>query len=191
MSLAILADPRLYVILLQIDQELAARVHAAGCPYCRDRLDSARYPRQPRAPLFLGPEHRRRESFCCARPGCRRRTTPPSVRFLGRRVYLGTVVVLAAALAQGLRPARVRRLREALEVDRRTLERWRRWWREAFAQTPFWKTAQARFLPPLAPASLPASLVACFDATTRDGLVRLLEFLAPLSTARSALFEGR
>jgi hypothetical protein len=40
----------------------------------------------------------RRFSLCCGREGCRRRATPPSVRFLGRRVYVGAVVIVASVL---------------------------------------------------------------------------------------------
>jgi hypothetical protein len=36
------------------------------------------------------------------------------VRYLGRRVYLGAVVVLITAMQAGLTPARVARLRELL-----------------------------------------------------------------------------
>jgi len=34
--------------------------------------------------------------FCCAVDGCRSRATPPSLRFLGRKVYLAAIVVLVA-----------------------------------------------------------------------------------------------
>jgi hypothetical protein len=44
------------------------------------------------SPAKLPEDDDRRLSLCCSQ--CRRRTTPPSVRFLGRRVYLAAVVVL-------------------------------------------------------------------------------------------------
>jgi hypothetical protein len=37
------------------------------------------------------------------------------------------VVVLITVMIQGLKPARVRRIREALQIDSRTLKRWRQW----------------------------------------------------------------
>ena len=95
MSTAILSDPRLFVILFRIDSDLAEKARADRCS-CGGRLDTADYPRKPRAP-GLGPEYRKRHSFCCA--VCRRRTTPPSVRFFARRVYAFPVVVLVTALA--------------------------------------------------------------------------------------------
>ena len=81
--------------------------------------------RKPRG----GPPWEVRFSFCCAKEGCRRRHTPGSVRFLGRRVYAGLIVVLVSAMLHGLNPERVQRLRKVLGIDWRTLGRWRQWWR--------------------------------------------------------------
>ncbi len=186
MSLAILSDPRLEVMLRRIDEDLAERTRGEGCRFCPGRLDRARYPRKPRSIGGFGEEWNRRASFCCAEEGCRRRTTPASVRFLGRRVYLGLVVVLVSALVEGVTGARLRELRSKLGIDRRTLERWRRWWKESFAVTRWWKAARARFLPPVAETELPRSLLARFGAETVEGLVAVLSFLAPLSIAAPA-----
>ncbi len=98
-------------------------------------------------------------SFCCAEDGCRKRVTPASLRFLGRRVYLGLIVVLVAALRHGPSPTRVRKLRELTGVSRRTVERWCRWWRNGFVETPFWQMARAEFAEPVAEAALPSSLL--------------------------------
>ena len=145
MSTAILYDRKLFVILNQIDSDLAEKTRAQGCS-CGGRLHTSNYPRKPRAPVDLGAEHRKRHSFCCAE--CRRRETPPSVRFFGRRVYAFPVVVLLTALAAGLSGNRLATLRKEFGVDRRTLERWRVWWRvwwrEVFPETKFWKVARAR-----------------------------------------------
>src|SRR6185436_12698674 len=87
-----------------------------------------------------------RDSFCCDQDGCRKRHTPPSFRFLGRKVYWGLVVLLVSAMRHGINAQRVHALRESLGIDRRTLERWRVWWLEQFVQSTFWKAAQSRFL---------------------------------------------
>jgi len=148
------------------------------------RLHQARYPRKPRgSPAELGEEaYAWRHSFCCAREGCRRRKTPVSVRFLGRRVYVGVVVLLATACESGLSRRRVAALRERLGVSERTLRRWRTWWRERFPGTRFWRTARAGFVPPVAVDALPASLVERFvGAEPIEQVVRLLRFLGPLS----------
>jgi hypothetical protein len=53
-------------------------------------------------------------------------------------------------------------LRETFGVDRRTVERWREWWLQAFAQSVFWKAARAQFSPPLDPKALPQALCEAF-----------------------------
>lgn len=180
---SILHSPSLYVTLASIDFELAEEARRSGCRSCGGVLHRADYPRKPRCPIALDRSHHRRLSLCCAT--CRRRSTPRSVRFLGRRVYLGAVVVLATALAHGVTARRARTLREEFGFSRRTLERWRRWWRDAVPASGFWRVARARFLPPIAEDSLPASLVDRYVPDTVDGVSPLLRFLSPLSEGRS------
>jgi hypothetical protein len=183
---SILSDPRLVAMLFRIDGDLAEQSRRGGCPFCQHRLDDARYRRKPRAPFEVAPEYGWRLSLCCSRRGCRRRTLPPSVLFLGRRVYLGVVVVLVSAMTGGSSRSRLGRLRKELGIDRHTLERWRVWWRGAFPVTKFWKEARARFMPPPAEALLPRSLVARFASRKLEGVVALLRWLSPLSVPNHA-----
>lgn len=152
-------------------------------------MHSARYPRKPRGgPDALGPDYEWRLSFCCAQEGCRRRTTPPSVRYLGRRVYLGAVVVLVTALQAGITPARAQRLHAWLGVSLRTLQRWRTWWRTTFVTTAFWRAVKGRFVPPVAVDALPTSLRERLAGPDEQSqLVRLLRFLGPLTTTSVSL----
>jgi len=183
---SLLQDPKLYALLSLIDHEHAAEIRAAGCG-CGGVLHSARYPRKPRGgPAELRQTYNSRLSFCCAQ--CRRRHTPMSVRYLGRRVYLATVVVLAAAMRAGITGRRALQLSARLQVPLRTLERWRCWWLTDFVQTPFWRAACGQFMPPVPVARLPDGLLSRFIGD--DLAIRLtlaLRFLAPLST----LTEGR
>ena len=79
----LLHDPKLYTLLLQADEERAAKVRAAGCS-CGGVLHSAPYPRKPRGlPVQLRQLDHKRRSFCCNRSGCRSRYTPQSVFYLG------------------------------------------------------------------------------------------------------------
>jgi hypothetical protein len=126
----------------------------------------------------------RRHSFCCAEEGCRRRTTPPSLRFLGRKVYLGAVVTLVTAMRHGVTARRAAELRRAVGVSRETLARWRTWWTEAFVSTPFWQTARGLLSSPVSVGELPASLLERFvGAGTVEGFLRFLDFLKPVTTA--------
>ena len=104
------------------------------------------------------------------------------MRFLGRRVYAGLVVVLITAMIHGLKPARVCRIREALQIDSRTLKRWRQWWLDNFVRSSFWKAARARFMPPLCEQTLPLSLWLSFELKERDRLLAVLQFLRSITT---------
>ena len=178
-----------FLFLIRLDEELAAQAQGAGCP-CGGVLHRANYPRKPRGcpTLAIRDAFSSRLSFCCSR--CRRRTTSVSVRFLGRRVYLGLVVVLCSARHAGQNTAAAR-LCEALAVPLRTLQRWRRWWREDFMQTPLWQAMCARFMPPVSAQGLPGELLARFAGETTEALQRLLRFLAPLTVRAVTLPEGR
>lgn len=176
-------DARLFQLLLKIDDDFAAETRDGRCPRCGGVLHSARYPRKPRGgpPPDLRAEYRMRASFCCCEEECRKRATPKSVRFLGRRHYVGVVVVLASVMTGGITERRSAELRRLVGVGERTLRRWRAWWRETFPASRFWKSACARFASPVDRDTLPASLLERFGAN-RDGLVRLLKFLAPITT---------
>ena len=88
--------------------------------------------------------------------------TPPSVRFLGRKVYLAAVIILVSAMRQGPTPRRVRELSARFGADGRTIARWQVFWRELFPQTHFWKVARARLEPVVTIVALPYSLVNAF-----------------------------
>jgi hypothetical protein len=174
-----------WFFLLRADRDLAEIAHQKGCP-CGGRLHRANFPRKPRG----GPtrdwaeEYAWRLSFCCQREGCRKRVTPPSVRFLGRKVYLGAVVVLVAAMRQGATPQRIRVLAELFEIDARTIARWQVFWREEFPQTAFWRTERGRFLPAIPAAALPRALLEEFlrhAPGPEKGWKRLLVFLSPIT----------
>lgn len=183
MCLKILGDSRLYVLLLKCDEDLAVIARGSGCP-CGGTLHSARYGRKPRGWVVAQPEgYDRRHSFCCAEDGCRKRTTPPSVRFLGPKVYLGAVVALVTALRHGANARRAAELRRAIGASRRTLARWRTWWRELFTATPFWRSARAQWVPAVSTADLPSSLLERFvEGEAWRRLFLLLDFVKPVTT---------
>lgn len=191
MSHVRLLDARVARLLVLADGELAEEARARGCP-CGGKLHSARYPRKPRGRLSaeVRGEFTRRESLCCEREGCRRRTTPPSVRFLGRRVYVAAVVVLVSAMTGGVTVRRAAAMEALVGVSLSTLQRWRRWWLRSFPKTVFWKAARGRLVPPVDEGRLPASLVERFDDTSGDGLLRCLRFLAPITTSGGYQMAG-
>ena len=182
MYCSFLGDSRLYELLLKCDEDLAAAARAQGCP-CGGVLHRASYARKPRGFIAGQPAgYDERHSFCCAQDGCRRRTTPPSLRFLGPKVYLGAVVTLVTALRCGLNTRRSWELQQLVGVSRRTLERWRLWWQELLPATPFFRVVRASICE-VSVAQLPASLLAHFkDSDELTQLLHVLDFIKPLTT---------
>ena len=113
-------------------------------------------------PDLIPKPQRLRLSFCCDRDGCRKSVTPPSVRFLGQKVYVAAALIIISAMRQGPTPRRVRELSMLFGVDRRTIARWQVFWRDHFPQTPFWKVERARLEPVVKIVTLPYSLVDAF-----------------------------
>ena len=184
---ALLQDLNFFRLLLRIDQEFAVQRRVGGCA-CGGVLHVDDYPRKPRGcPLELRADFSSRFSFCCNR--CRTRATPPSVRFLGRRVYLALAVVLLSGARPGPTAASARAA-TLLEVPVRSLQRWRQWWQERLPLSAFWQAASARFLPPIAAATMPGALLARFVGTAAQSLLRLLVFLSPLTLTLFTLGDG-
>jgi hypothetical protein len=177
-----LLDTNFYAFLVYIDGDLAAQMQARGCQRCGNALHKNRYERRPRGAglIVLGEGPHFHFSLSCSK--CNKRHNPASVRFLSRRIYLAAIVVLASALHSGLTDRRTDQLTEWLGVPKRTIERWRAWWRQDFVDSTFWRIARAKFIPPVAAAALPASFLERFEAPDLPSkLVALLRFLTPLA----------
>jgi hypothetical protein len=188
-------DREFFARLVEMDAEIAAAVAAGRCPHCEGPLHKGNYQRKPRGALVsgAGEAFTLRYSLCCGRRGCRRRSLPPSVRFLGRRVYLEVVVVLAVAFVQAV--ASLGRAVTASGVPRRTLQRWGSWWREDFPRLPAWAALRARLIPPPpGETDLPRSLYQWIgvellrgdrprgDPAQPEVMVLLARCLAPVTT---------
>jgi hypothetical protein len=170
-----------FTLLEQHDEGVARRVAAEGCPRCDGPLHRGDYDRKPRGALIApaGERFVRRFSLCCGREGCRKRATPPSLRFLGRRVYLGVVVIVASLAAQWLGSAEASR--PVTGVPARTTRRWVGWWCGTFVETEVFLAVRARLVG-LAVGELPASIVAKLPGRWPERVRAVLEFLAPLTT---------
>jgi hypothetical protein len=149
-----------FASLEEFDRQIAGAVAAAGCRHCGGPLHQGNYERKPRGGYVAGAGEAftLRHSLCCGREGCRKRALPPSLRFLGRRVYLEAVVLLASALTMALETLRA--ASEVTGVPARTLRRWHGWWTEALPRSAVWTELRARFVPPPpAESELPGSLI--------------------------------
>lgn len=182
-------EAKVYAELTELDARIARAVAQARCVRCEGPLHVANYQRKPRGGLLAsaGEAFTLRHSLCCGRRGCRKRTLPPSLRFLGRRVYLELVVVFASACAQAA--AMVREARETTGVPERTLKRWLQWWREQVREQGWWVQLRARFVPPPPDESqLPRSLLEKLSAQFSAGgdlHLAIARCLAPGTTRAS------
>ncbi|MFN8627988.1 MAG: hypothetical protein U0587_18700 [Candidatus Binatia bacterium] len=84
----------------------------------------------------------------------------------------------------------MRVLHELFGVGERTLRRWRQWWQTIFVESSFWRAARGRLVPSIAAQEMPRALAERFGVQAGDGLVRLLRFLSPSTTASCVLAGG-
>jgi hypothetical protein len=173
----------LFRLLRAIDVDLARDKREQRCPHCGGPLCQSNYVRKPRGgPPTIPEEYLIRESLCCSREGCRKRTLPPSCLFMGRRVYWGCVILVVMALRQK-RPqgASARRLQAIFEISRSTLARWFAYFKEEFPISAKWQHLRGQVISTVENDQLPTSLLECFldeAQTAEGGLVSCLAFLS-------------
>jgi hypothetical protein len=169
--------------LTAIDTAIVERAAAEPCRDCGGPLYRGDYPRKPRGGgiATVAEAFGRRFSLCCGRDGCRHRATPPSVRFLGRRVYVGAAVIVASAIALAVASARA--AERATGVAARTTRRWLRWWRGPFTTSGPFVELSARLVPAFSRSELPTSILDRLGGTSAMRVSKLLVWLAPLTTA--------
>lgn len=181
-----------WLTLFQLDWHIADQVRRQGCPHCAGKLYVANYPRKPRgvARELLGPHYCQRFSFCCS--VCHKRTTPPSVRFLGRKVYLGAFITLISAGVHGLTPEQRAAVLDEQDIPAQTLHRWRRWWNHYVPASATWRSLSGWLSPPIQPKALPAELLTRLQGSTLAlRLQQLLSVICPLTTLSCSLYpEG-
>ncbi len=183
MSQNFLSKSNFHFFLNTIDQNLALQTQEKGCPSCGHKLHQANY---PRSPIGISPQFRNqydeRLSFCC--DTCRKRITPPSVRFFGRRWYPAPLFIFISALMRRVSEYTLAQVRRhfGISASESTWKRWRQWWRDSFLETLFWKQNKG-----IVPKSLeskrpfPRALLEVFSGTLEKKIIYLLKFLSPLS----------
>ena len=185
-----------HALLLELDRRAEERVRAAGCPHCRGPLYAAHYARKARGVSEEAAEVGRydvRLSLCCGREGCRKRATPPSVRFDGRRIY-AAIAVLMLSLSASERSeldgtAELVQPEPAPSWPTRT--RWRSWWRSGLLETAWFAALRGQFVRPVDAERSPASLLTMFVGSIRDQCQSLLCALSPLTTRSVPLLSSQ
>jgi hypothetical protein len=189
-------DREFFELLTAHDEAIALEVAHRGCAKCDGPLYRGDYDRKPRGGV-IGREGEgmvRRFSLCCGREGCRKRATPPSLRFLGRRVYVGAVVIVASIVAHAVgvlsavraaRRSAARAVRTTTGVPARTTRRWLNWWRGPFLNTEVYLWVRARLIG-VDIGRLPSSILDPLPGTKTEQVGALLAILAPLTTGSVA-----
>lgn len=172
-----------HALLTEIDQELAAMALKSGCVHCGGKLHQADYPRSPAGmPSAFRDQYCQRISFCCSI--CRKRTTPPSVRFFGRRWFPAPIFILISILQSGINERRLAQIKQhfGITISESTWKRWRRWWRDIFVTTQFWMKEKGLLSTPLQTNQfIPCALFHGFKGNCMDRVVLLIRFLSPLT----------
>jgi len=152
-------------------------------PYCGGPLHVAHYRRKPRGgPPDIEEAFDIRFSFCCGRPGCRRRVLPASVRFWGRRVYWAPVMFLVTAFRQGRKPAvTLERLKGLFGMWRSTIKRWQHYFLDVFAQSIEYRHLSGRLIPPIRSEQLPGMLLKRFYLSCKEPEVAVVTCLKTLA----------
>ena len=170
--------------LLAMDLAIVEEASSESCRFCGGRLHRGDYPRKPRGGLIgkAAENFGRRFSLCCGQEGCRKRATPPSVRF-GRRVYVGAVVIVASVVAVIETAASA--ASRATGIAARTTRRWLRWWRGPFTTTSVFVQISSRMVPAVSRTSLPSSIVERLPGSVERRVEHLLGWLLPITTVTS------
>lgn len=137
-------------------------------------------------PLNFREYYEERLSFCC--DTCRRRSTPESVRFFGRRWYPAPFFIFICLLQFGITERRLAQFKKhtGMTVNERTWKRWRQWWRDCFVNTLFWQEHKGLVISALDKnLSLPRTLYDLFSGISSERLRLLLRFLSPLTSGMS------
>lgn len=173
----------IFRVLHQIDTDLSKKHQQQRCPYCNGPLHQSNYERKPRGgPNLIPDQYMIRHSLCCGREDCRRRTLPPSCRFMGRRVYWSCVILVVMTLRENREDGQIlRRLLNELEISRETFKRWIVYFRDEFPAGSRWQRLRGRISAAIGNNELPGALVRYFlenFGTPAQGLIGCLKFLA-------------
>jgi hypothetical protein len=184
----LLADVKFLQRLFLEDRRVAERLQRQCCPHCGGPLHQAHYPRKVRGVADEAAEFfERRFSFCCGR--CRRRQTPPSLRFGGRLVYAMAAVLVSGVMA--MRESLAAAARQ-LGAARRTIGRWLWWFRDALPESQWWKRHAGQFREPPEPERMPLSLLEQIaGATKAQRVLRALRLLRESRFSMAAAFTQR
>jgi len=68
-----------------------------------------------------------------------------------------------------------------ISVSESTWKRWRRWWREIFVKTSFWKQARSFILIPQEVTNITPQILTAFPGNIDTRIILALKFMAPIT----------
>ena len=178
---SLLTDARFHNSLVDLDRLIAEQVRQEQCRFCHGNLHQSHFPRKPRGvPEETHPDYSIRFSYCCGTEGCRKRFTPPSMRFLSRKIYSSIVIIIIFLLKPETDESRIEGLNRLLDTQLsvENLRRWRHFWTKDIPQTHTWKRLP---LHQSLSQSLPVSLLGLFQRIGEQSLIKGLKLILPLS----------
>lgn len=184
MSQNFLFKSSFHAYLIKIDLELANICAEKDCVYCGGKLHQADYPRSPMGmPQSFRDQYSQRISFCCS--NCRKRTTPPSVRFFGRRWYPAPIFTFISIMTCGINKRRIALIEKHFGIVMRetTWRRWRKWWHDEFVVTKFWQAAKGQISPidEITQGPFPRGIFNLYAGNIEQKILLFLPFVSPLT----------
>lgn len=177
-----LSNIKFHRFLTDLDGHLAEETRQKGCPHCGEKLNISNYPRSPfGVPTSFRVFYRQRLSLCCT--SCRKRTTPPSVRFFGHRWYCSPIFMLFSTLMNKPRKNRLMALQRELDltISKQTLWRWHHWWKSYFPASAFWKQNKALMPEQGMRGPFPWAIIHVYSGPLEKRLIQFLRFLMPIT----------
>lgn len=176
-----------WLAIYAIDEQITKLFHTQFCNRCpnKGKLYRSDYPRKPRGvPSSVEHLFQFRFSFCCAI--CRRRNTPPSIRFLGRRVYVAIFIILILFPGAANLHEKLAQL-PPQSFAKITFHRWITWWSCIIPFSAVWKKLVGILPPNIENQFLPLFIMEQFIKKYSDiekAIQAMLEFISPISVPR-------
>ncbi len=180
----LLINKSLFFHLYEYDKQIAKQCRKNPCPYCGETLHFANYFRKPRGePNGVPENYFVRFSLCCGAEGCRRRVTPPSCRFLGRKIYWFPVIVCVVFDMQNPNKESIglEKLPIVFRPSRNTLGRWLDFFRHIFPSSGQWVSIRGQVPASVKNDELPIGLLNYFSkvkSNLKKALISCLKFLS-------------
>jgi len=144
--LEILEHSSFFQTLQSFDKDMSDAMKAKGCKHCSGKLDVGHYQRKPRGLEWaeLTDASYTRYSLCCREESCRKRSTPLSLRFAGRKVYCSVFIVLFTLLQERGDQHAQQHLHKKFGLSLATARAWVELFKSRLSSSPWAKDMQSR-----------------------------------------------